>query len=598
MEKKRNERGARPNRVAVMITVAAVALTVATACTNHQTSEPSEQSGQTTGEVSLNLTAELRTPNCDKTSGFYAEGLKVTLSTDTTGGHIYYTTDGSTPTADSTEYLLPIEITDRSAEANCLSVIPDTSPNGDFTPADAVKKGTVIKAVTIAPDGTVSDVLTRSFFVGFAYEGLPVVSLSTDQLNFFDDATGIYRLGDSYQAWMENDPTAAEAEVWEVQGNYSQKGREWERPVSFELIEPDGKAFTQNLGIRIMGTATRTYFQKSFRLYARTDYGEKRVNYALIPGVSDANGEALEKYKTFLLRNGGNDADYAKLRDPLIQELFADCAVSTQGNRPAVVFLNGEFWGIYTLTEDYSDNWIAYHYNVPKEDVVLIKCGELEAGMESDTALFDDFVTEATTKDMTDPAAYQAVCEKMEMQSFIDYYCIQLLIGSGDGPTENNNWRIWRSRGVTNDAYHDGKWRWMLYGTEFSLGLYEAGRNANENCVKKALEVTEGTPALLLQNLMRNETFRKQFSDTYLALVENVFTPEKANPIIDRLEALYAPVMPQQYNRFGPDWVLRQSSLDACYAEQVNQVRTFIQKRHEVLPTHLTKALESFLAAK
>ena len=132
-------------------------------------------------------------------------------------------------------------------------------------------------------------------------------------------------------------------------GNYTNRGREWERPVSVELITSDETpGFKQNMGMRIMGASTRNQAQKSIRIYAREVYGKNNLKYELIPGNMKSDGsDILRKYKTFVLRIGGNDADFGRLRDPFLQNLVQDAHFDTQQHPPCVVFINGSSVTVY-----------------------------------------------------------------------------------------------------------------------------------------------------------------------------------------------------------------------------------------------------------
>lgn len=113
------------------------------------------------------------------------------------------------------------------------------------------------------------------------------------------------------------------------------------------------------------GASTRTYLQKSMRLIARAEYGTKSIKADLIPDnmKSDDSGP-ITSYKSFVLRNGGNDNGFSKMRDPVLQSLVADRAFDTQASAPCVVFVDGEYWGLYAITEDYSDKYIEANYGI------------------------------------------------------------------------------------------------------------------------------------------------------------------------------------------------------------------------------------------
>lgn len=545
-------------------------------------------------------TNELAIPEFSAPSGFYDAPFSLKLSTETRGAEIHYTLDGSTPDASSPAYAQPLQIENRSSEDNLLSVIPDiamTEAGTEFVPEEKVAKGTVVKAVTVDCLGNVSDVSTHSYFVGLSYGDVAVVSLSTDAANFFQNETGIYRLGEAYQTWMETDPDASNAEVWEVEGNFSQKGKAWERPVTFELLEPDGTIFSQQLGIRIMGTATRTYYQKSFRLFARSEYGKKKVKYPLLPENRGADGEVLEKYDTFVLRNGGNDCDYTKFRDNLIQEIFADRSLTTLAARPAVVFLNGEYWGVYALQEDCTADYLEAHTGIPAEDLILVKTGELEHGADSDQDIFDAMWENALETDFSVPANYQRFCEQVDIQSLMDLYSITLLTANEDGILNDNNWRCWRSRSASTKPQQDGKWRFMLYGTEFALGLYTGDSTLDQ--LRTVLQDPEADGSKLLQKLLANPDFKRAFVNTCADLLNVNFATENTTALLDQYKNRYTPLMSDQFTRFGPDWVVRTNKpYDEYFAKQVKSIRTFLSQRPALVYDMLEERLQLAEAGK
>ena len=62
-----------------------------------------------------------------------------------------------------------------------------------------------------------------------------------------------------------------------IYANATQRGKQWERPVSLELITPDGSHnFQIDAGLRIRGGVSRArYFPKhAFRVFFRGQYGE------------------------------------------------------------------------------------------------------------------------------------------------------------------------------------------------------------------------------------------------------------------------------------------------------------------------------------
>lgn len=207
-------------------------------------------------------------------SGFYDAPIDVELLFDDPDADVYYTLDGTVPNEDSFYYDGAFHLEDRTQEPNDLSARGGTAKT-DYIPTESVAKGHVIRALAVYPDGS-SQRIDGTFFIGIdrqeRYGEVPVISLMMDANDLFDYETGIYVLGKHWAEWdsQQTEPYAD----WQTQGNFSQRGRDWERPVTVQYLAADGTpGFTQDMGVRIKGGVTRAFTQKSLRLIARADYG-------------------------------------------------------------------------------------------------------------------------------------------------------------------------------------------------------------------------------------------------------------------------------------------------------------------------------------
>lgn len=312
--------------------------------------------------------------NFSKDSGFYENEIKLSLKPSKKGATIYYTLDGSTPTLESEKYTSPITLVDRTPEKNVLSSKDDTSFFDKYIPKVDIQKATVVRAFEEYKDGTTSEIITKTYFIGKQfvekYKNIPVLSISINPEYLFDKTYGIYVKGKVYEDWVKDGGDLDNTPTWELPANFTQIGREWERPMHLEFFE-NGKAtsLSQDLGLRIMGGASRGNEQKTLKFYARKDYGKGSVDYELFPGdTKNIDKETpLHTYDTFAVRTGGNDGWTTKFRHRYIQLLVNDRAFTTQQTRPVVVFINGEYWGLYTMQDDYSDNYIYRNYDIDKK---------------------------------------------------------------------------------------------------------------------------------------------------------------------------------------------------------------------------------------
>ncbi len=552
----------------------------------------------------------VKPPEFSQESGLYATSFNLNISVPE-GTTVYYTTDSSTPTVNSSKYLSNgIQIQNVDNKPNVFSIIENTSVYSTWKPKENVAKLNVIKAVAVDAAGNPSKVITKSYVVNpqiaQKYNGLPIVSVSTDSDNLFGYENGIFVKGAIYGNKTTTGPAVGGWGGAQDDGstpcNYNQRGSEWEREAHIDIIESDGSLLlSQDCGIRTMGGWSRAYLQKSIRFYARTEYEKGKFKADLIPGLTqDAYPEvSLTEFDTFLLRNGGNANERMQFKDSWVQDLVRDRNFPTQGARPCIAFVNGEYWGIYAMQEDYTDEYIATNYNIPADDAIIVKVGNLDEGTEEDQPLYENLINFATNNDLTNDANYTKVCDMIDEQNFIDYYCTQIFIANGDWPT--NNYRIWRSRTVTDKPFQDGKWRWMLYDLEFSMDLYKDGQNYQEDTLTKAMSASSmwGGPStgtdkhtVLFGKLIKNSTFKQKFVTTFMDMINVNFETGRAFKMLDDYAQLYSPLLNDYYNRFGPEFVFEEyDSVSQFFGTQVDGVKYFMTNRISFIPSLLKQKL-------
>ena len=528
-------------------------------------------------------------------SGFYESPFSLKLTADP-DCEIYYTTDGSIPTIESKHYTRPINIKDRSDEPNGISAersatYPRSAMN--YVPQENVAKSTVIRAIETNSSGQVSNVVTRSYFVGIdlakQYNNTPVFSLAVDPADLFDYDTGIYTTGKYYDYFKSgggNNGIINNDQTWLMSANFTQKctpdDNTWEKAVHVDMFEGDGsQAFSQDMGVRIFGASSRANLQKSLKLIARKKYGNGKLNYKLIPDAIDPDGNILDKFDSFILRCGANDASWTKLRDPVLQELVRDRDFESQCGRPAIAFLNGEYWGLYQITEDYSDNYIENRYGYNKDNVIIIKNGELEDGTDNDLENYKEFVKFVRNSDMSVKENYEKLCSLVDVRSMADYHASQIFINNQDvyGDAWINNTRMWKLRNAEDESQGDGRWRWMLYDTEYSTYLY--GRGGDFDALKNSFYENSDT-VIFSKTLRQSKEFKELFLNTVMDLANMNYTKENTDRVIDKYYDLYSPLMEEHIKRFGPDWRVR-NLYNGFYQNQIEKFKNFFEGRREKL---------------
>ena len=269
----------------------------------------------------------------------------------------------------------------------------------------------------------------------------------------------------------------------------------------------------------------------------------------MIPGAAQSDGMPVSTYKSFMLRNGGNDTDYTKFYDAFIQSVISGRNITTQAAIPCVVYINGEYWGPYNLQERYSDNHTEYKYGVNRNNVISYDNGEIDDGLPEDGALYWDMIS-YKDKDLSVKSIYDTFCNIFDIQSFIDYFASQIYVNNEDWP--HNNYRLWRTRTIeTGNPYGDGKWRWSLFDTEYAMGIYSGG---GINDPFGRVLGGDHHHNQLFKKLMTNNDFCKQFVITMMDLLNVNFHPDNVIPKLDEIARTYSPLMEGYFERWGRPW--------------------------------------------
>ncbi len=532
----------------------------------------------------------LTVPEFSAEGGFYDVPFTLILSCET-GNTIYFTTDGSDPRTSTTAtvYTSGISIYDNTNDPNIYSAITAITLGDYYPPQYKIDKGITIRAALKAPDGGYSNVVTNSYFVGKSasyYSKLKVISMVTDSSYLFHRDTGAYMIGSKYYEWRKSDDFV-QYDSGDVQNvtNYNTKGRESEFPVTIQVFENGKAVYSTNVGARISGNWSRSHAQKSFRFYARKEYGDGNMDYSFFDELTDVNGEPIVSFDKVTVRNGGNDYQELHFRDALIHNLTKDLAFDVMAAEPCILFINGEFWGFYQIREKTDGNYIESHYGIPKEDVAIIKNSEIEEGTETDLEEFRNFCIWAASADMSQEANYQQFCDSMDVQSLMDYVAVETYINNADwAKGYGNNWQAWRARTINPELPKaDGKWRFILYDTEYSSGLYGQMETQYDYDLLNYMDAgdTDFNIPDIVRNLCTNPAFLQAFYDNYVRIMESCFDPNLVCEMIDTYADTYGAATKDTLNRFGLDWAANN------YDGEVSELKEFFQLRPEYAKRYL-----------
>ena len=516
--------------------------------------------------------------------GFYDEGTKLKISSSP-WVNIFYTDDGSVPDENSQKYKGEITLTDASAKENVYAneiMYPTYNP-----PGYKIDKVNVISAVAINKlTGKKSKVVTHTYFVGFdkkeKYKDKQIMSLVFDPADLFDHDRGIYTLGKKYDEYKElggftdlpedevpGSFTGDNGEIYyrSYFTNSEFSGKEWERKAHMTAFDSGHKDFfSQDIGVRISGESTRFVYQKALNLFARDIYdGQKNFAKSFV-----CNNE-----KKVRLRKGDGRIIY---QEPFIQSVIGETGIPFQDSVPEVVFINGEYWGIYNLREQYDDNYFAERYGIPKdvlwtEKNSSVECGDSQTD-ENYKALYDVMMN----GNMSDDAVYSQVESEIDINNMIDYYCMLIFFNDTDIDGEHNRF-MFRSKEPGYGDYGDGKWRFAAYDLDITCEDVEADTVS----YYRELDEKMFMPGFFYER----PGFKELFYNRMVELTENELSYEHLSKKLAEWDKIYREQNIETVRRFEEDGYSEKE-----YEKDLEALDSFFKNRKEYVLKMLEKDIK------
>ncbi|MFN8348861.1 MAG: CotH kinase family protein [Spirosomataceae bacterium] len=524
--------------------------------------------------------------------GFYGSPFSLTLTHPDSAVSVYYTTDGSEPNPlhlspqsypyrneypagdtltmqyRSQTYAGALVMEDASDTPNKISTIATThSQVLDYLPTAPLYKGRIIRAIAVKAGAMASEIESNTYFfseTGKNKYSLPVISVMTQEDGFFSYENGIYVPGVDFVDWRNANPGEVPNEG--SPANYLREGDTAERAAHFEIIEADTVTYKQNIGVRIHGSWSRGFRFKTLRFYGTNRY--PTIERALFPNLPYTD------YKTFLLRNAGNDYNGTFFRDAFIHESVAHLKTDIQAYRPAVLFLNGEYWGIHNLRQRQDKHYYKQKYGVDSDSLAIIENGEVQEGSRQH---YDAMIAYVDMNDMSVVANYDYVKTQMDVENFTDYQIAEIYYNNVDWGIKNI--RYWRLEVPyrENAPYGlDGRWRWSLYDTDASLSEWTENTLASASAIGNWWE-----HGYLLGKLLQNQTFQVNFINRFADLLNTAFLPSRLTSMIELKRDKIRAEIPAQLDR----WKTWADTLEWIYS--INNCISFVQQRPAYQTMHL-----------
>ena len=386
-----------------------------------------------------------------------------------------------------------------------------------------------------------------------------VVSMSINNNFLFNNNKGIYQKGP--RAYFDTVKNHYRNVNWE---------RSWERENYVEVFDENGERIIgQSSGIKIFGGMTKYYPEKSLRLIARNKYGNNRFN-------ADIFDQGKKKYKSLVLRHSGNDYRKLRFKDAFITSLAAESNLDVQASSPAHLFVNSEYWGVYNIREKINEFYIDNNHNTGIYSIDILQGNRtVEVGTQDSYNKLLKFVKK---HDLSLLENYEEVQKMMDTRNFANFWIYQIYAANHDS---RGNIRFWRSESL------DGKFRWIVYDTDLGFGpnRYKDNILKDFTSEKKTDWYNPKWATFLLRNLLKNESFKKDFIIQSSYLLSSTLSTQNIKDKINEFKILYKDEMKIHFSK-RKKFQNSQGNLKK-WNSSIEDLFTFSEKRDDFSFSHL-----------
>ncbi len=459
----------------------------------------------------------LAKPVLNPGAGFYGGAQNVTI-TGPSGATIRYTTDGSEPTAASTAYAGPIAVTNT----------------------------TVVRAAAFGGGGQPSFIETNTYVIN-APHTVAVLSIAGDQVDELLNGNGGIQPFGSFEYFGEDGQLRDEAV-----GEFNEHGQDsWAYDQrGFDYVVRDQTGYNDAIHYPVFRTKDRDKYQ---RLIIKAAAGD---NFNFGPGQP------------------------AHIRDAYVQALSqtGNLRLDERSYEPAVLYVNGQYWGVYDMREKVDDHdYTRYYYDQDEFNVQMLKTWGgtwSEYGGAQAQTDWDDLRNYINSNNMGDPVAFANVDAQYNWKSLVDYFCLNSYTVCADWLNWNTGW--WR--GMDPNGEHK-KWGYILWDMDATFGHYTNFTGIpNQTPTADPCDAEElpnpggqGHTLILEKLIAENQMVHDYYVNRYIDLGNSLFKCDHMLPFLDSLVALIAPEMPGQIGRWGGSM--------AEWEANVQVMRNFIEQR-------------------
>jgi hypothetical protein len=396
-----------------------------------------------------------------------------------------------------------------------------TTSSKQYSQPIQLTKTSVIKTVNIEEGKVPSEVLSYTYILNEDLT-LPVVSLTMDPDQFTD---------------LQSHP-------WDTKLEYGGH---------IEYYPIEGEGFSINCGVQLFGGSTRGLAKKSFSITFEEQYGEDKLNYHVF------ENRDFSVFDTLVLRSGSQDYSTTFFRDILGSSVMEDSTtVEVQAYKTTILYINGQYWGLYDIREKVDDDFVATHYNVDETTASVVRMGgTISAGNKKTYSTLMNYLA---SHDLKSTENYEYVKTLLNIDSYIDFWVAELF-------TTNND--VINFRFISSTAYDEGRLQMIFYDLDYAW--YYPNRAYYEFMINPDGMSDLHVSSLINRRLFENEEYRTRFLERLSLSLKTLW---KEETVLAKLEIIYQSIKPEITRDFKR-WRLDPS----VWEGNVDFLRNFITTR-------------------
>jgi hypothetical protein len=353
--------------------------------------------------------------------------------------------------------------------------------------------------------------------------------------------------------------------------------QDWEREAHFAFYDKTGELLLDTpCGIKIFGQYSRAIPRKSIAVQFRNKYSTNKIAFPFF------EGNKVSVHGSIVLRNCGQDNNRAMMRDPFMHKSVIDAMpdVDMMDARPAIVYINGEYYGIYYIREKINEDYFENKHGIPGDKIDIIK-GYSRATAGTNTE-YMAFMEQVRKTNVNTPEGKKFIEDNVDLDNWMDYWIAVTYFVN----TDSGNIKMVKQQGEGH------KWRWVLFDLDWALDPSYYTTNYIEKGMlnPKGHGVSNMFCTDLAIKIMQNAEFKNRFIERYAEHLNTTFMTDRMLGIFDDWKAQIEPERAAHFARWNNDPDNKVWSSYESWDRYINTLRNIVGEKREVAKGHLKSA--------